>query len=219
MHGIILKTLQAFVVDTYGEDAWLSIQREADVEEKVYVPVTVYPDGDVYEIARTAGELTDQSPRTILTQYGEWVVPALLETYDLHIDDEWQGLELIANIQQFHTSLRTRDMTTLTTPRIRSERLEENRVRITYDSDRKLCDIARGAIQGVAKRFDEELVAEERTCMHEGDDACRFDIRRTVPADAGASVATRSNPESDPETDVGFEFESAVDGATGGEHD
>ncbi|AGB30610.1 Heme NO binding domain-containing protein [Natrinema pellirubrum DSM 15624] len=188
MHGIILQTLQSFVVDTYGEDAWLAIQNEADIEEKVYVPVTVYPDGDVYEIARTAGDLTDQSPRTILTQYGRWVVPALLETYDLHIDDDWEGLELIANIQRFHTSLRTRDMTTLTTPRIRSERVDENRVRITYDSDRKLCDVARGAIQGVADRFDEDLVAEERTCMHEGDDACVFDIRRRVSAEADTAT-------------------------------
>lgn len=207
MHGIILKTLQAFVVDTYGEDAWLAIQREADIEEKVYVPVTVYPDGDVYEIARTAGELTDQSPRTILSQYGKWVVPALLETYDLHIDDEWDGLELIANIQQFHTSLRTRDMTTLTTPRIRSERIGEHHVRITYDSDRKLCDVARGAVQGVAAQFDEELVAEEQTCMHEGDDACRFDIRRT---DAATSAAGR---------EATFEFgesESTTEAANGG---
>ncbi|WP_440770535.1 heme NO-binding domain-containing protein [Natronorubrum sp. DTA28] len=203
MHGIILKTLQAFVVDTYGEDAWLTIQREADIEEKVYVPVTVYPDGDVYEIVRTAGELTDQSPRTILSQYGKWVVPALLETYDLHIDDEWDGLELIANIQQFHTSLRTRDMTTLTTPRIRSERVSDHHVRITYDSDRKLCDVARGAIQGVAAQFDEELVAEEQTCMHEGDDACRFDIRRTDAAiSTTGTEATFEFGESEPTTEA-----------------
>lgn len=208
MHGIILKTLQSFVVDTYGEDAWLSIQREADLEEKVYVPVTVYPDRDVYELVHTAGELTDQSPRTILAQYGKWVVPPLLETYDLHIDDEWDGLELIANIQQFHTSLRTRDLTTLTTPRIRSERIDENRVKITYDSDRKLCDIARGAIEGVADHFDEKLVYEEQTCMHDGDDACRFEIRRTT--DTAALEA---------DTTAEFEFESTADTPVGGNDD
>lgn len=208
MHGIILKTLQSFVVDTYGEDAWLSIQREADLEEKVYVPVTVYPDRDVYELVHTAGELTDQSPRTILAQYGKWVVPPLLETYDLHIDDEWDGLELIANIQQFHTSLRTRDLTTLTTPRIRSERIDENRVKITYDSDRKLCDIARGAIEGVADHFDENLVYEEQTCMHDGDDACRFEIRRTT--DTAALEA---------DTTSEFEFESTADTPVGGNDD
>ncbi len=209
MHGIILKTLQAFVVDTYGEDAWLSIQREADLEEKVYVPVTVYPDRDVYELVHTAGELTDQSPRTILAQYGKWVVPPLLETYDLHIDDEWDGLELIANIQQFHTSLRTRDLTTLTTPRIRSERIDENRVKITYDSDRKLCDIARGAIEGVADHFDENLVYKEQTCMHDGDDACRFDIRRTTTDTAAL----------DADTTAEFEFDSTADTPAGGNDD
>jgi predicted hydrocarbon binding protein len=219
MHGIILKTLQAFVVDTYGEDAWLAVQEEADIEEKVYVPVTVYPDGDVYEIARTAGELTEQSPRTILTQYGEWVVPALLETYDLHIDDEWEGLELIANIQQFHTSLRTRDMTTLTTPRIRSERVDENSVRITYDSDRKLCDVARGAIQGVADHFDEELVATERTCMHEGADECLFDIRRKTPGDADSAVEARAGTEDESKTGFEFESESTADVPSGGTDD
>ncbi len=87
MHGIILKTLRDFVVDTYDEERWLEIQREADVDEKVYVPVTVYPDGDVYELVRAAGSLTGESPRTILSEYGRWVVPALLETYDLHIDE------------------------------------------------------------------------------------------------------------------------------------
>ncbi|MBZ6494194.1 heme NO-binding domain-containing protein [Natrinema longum] len=221
MHGIILKTLQAFVVDTYGEDAWLAIQDRADIEEKVYVPVTVYPDRDVYEIARTAGELTDQSPRTILTQYGTWVVPALLETYDLHIDDEWEGLELIANIQQFHTSLRTRDMTTLTTPRIRSERIDDDRVRITYDSDRKLCDVARGAIQGVAERFDEELIAEERTCMHEGDDACQFDIRRAATPGATPVAESESDANAADETGSAFEFDSrsATDASSGETND
>ncbi|ELY83481.1 Heme NO binding domain-containing protein [Natrinema altunense JCM 12890] len=211
--------MQAFVVDTYGEDAWLAIQEEAAIEETVYVPVTVYPDGDVYEIARTAGALTEQSPRTILTQYGTWVLPALLETYNLHIDDEWDGLELIANIQQFHTSLRTRDMTTLTTPRIRSKRLDENRVQIIYDSDRKLCDVARGAIQGVAERFDEELVADERTCMHEGDDACRFDIRRTVADNAETTAEPRAG--SDGDSTSGFEFESdaTADASSGGTDD
>ncbi|MEY7851281.1 heme NO-binding domain-containing protein [Natrarchaeobius sp. A-rgal3] len=190
MHGIILKTLRDFVVDTYDEETWLEIQREADVDEKVYVPVTVYPDGDVYELVRAAGSLTGESPRTILSEYGRWVVPALLETYDLHIDEEWDALELLANIQRFHTSLRTRDLTELTTPRVKTEWLDESRVRITYDSDRQLCDIARGAIQGVADHFDETLLVEETTCMFEGDDACRFVVERPVAEGASADEAS-----------------------------
>ncbi|TYT62490.1 heme NO-binding domain-containing protein [Natrialba swarupiae] len=190
MHGIILKTLRDFVVDTYDEERWLEIQREADVDEKVYVPVTVYPDGDVYELVRAAGSLTGESPRTILSEYGRWVVPALLETYDLHIDEEWDALELLANIQRFHTSLRTRDLTELTTPRVKTEWLDENRVRITYDSDRQLCDIARGAIQGVADHFDATLLVEETTCMFEGDDACRFVVERPVAEGASADEAS-----------------------------
>ncbi|MWV40278.1 heme NO-binding domain-containing protein [Natrialba sp. INN-245] len=190
MHGIILKTLRDFVVDTYDEETWLEIQREADVDEKVYVPVTVYPDGDVYELVRAAGSLTGESPRTILSEYGRWVVPALLETYDLHIDEEWDALELLANIQRFHTSLRTRDLTELTTPRVKTEWLDESRVRITYDSDRQLCDIARGAIQGVADHFDETLLVEETTCMFEGDDACRFVVERPVAEGASGTEAS-----------------------------
>lgn len=185
MHGIILKTLQDFVVDTYGEEAWFAVQEAADVEEKVYVPVTVYPDGDVYELVRTAGELTETNPRTILTEYGRWVVPPLLSTYDLHIDDDWTALELIANIQRFHTSLRTRDLSTFTTPRVKSEWLDRNRVRITYDSDRKLCDVARGAIEGVADHYEADLQYTETSCMHEGDENCQFVIER--PSAGGAS--------------------------------
>jgi predicted hydrocarbon binding protein len=190
MHGVILKTLQDFVIGEYGQDAWETVQRRADVEEKVYVPVTVYPDRDVYEIAQAAGDVAGESPRRILRDYGRFVVPPLVSMYDIHIDDEWDGLELIANIEQFHTSLRTRDMVDMTTPRVRSEWLTEGEsVRITYDSDRQLCDVAFGAIQGVGDMFDERLVFEEETCMLEGDDACTFTITRSQ-ADAEASASS-----------------------------
>ncbi|RQH01892.1 heme NO-binding domain-containing protein [Natrarchaeobius oligotrophus] len=214
MHGIILKTIREFVVDTHDEETWLEIQREADVQERVYVPVAVYPDGDVYELVRTAGELTDTDPRTLLTEYGRWVVPVLLELYDLHIDDEWDGLELITNVQQFHTSLRTRDLTDLTTPRVRSERLDDRRVRVTYDSDRKLCDVARGALYGVADRFDEELTVDEETCMHDGDDACRFVVERTATA-IGRNEADARNAATDRSATDATDQGATRDAATG----
>ena len=188
MHGVILKTLQDFVIEEYGRDGWETVQQEADVDEKVYVPVTVYPDQDVYEIAQAAGDVTGESPRQILRDYGRYVVPPLVSLYDIHIDEEWTALELIANIQQFHTSLRTRDMVNMTTPRVRSEWVEEGEtVRITYDSDRQLCDVAFGAIQGVGDLFDTPLVFEEETCMLEGDDQCTFTIT-SDERDAGATA-------------------------------
>ena len=66
MHGVILKTLQDFVIGEYGQDAWETVQRRADVEEKVYVPVTVYPDRDVYEIAQATALVAGVSPCRIL---------------------------------------------------------------------------------------------------------------------------------------------------------
>ncbi|WP_267639309.1 heme NO-binding domain-containing protein [Haloarchaeobius amylolyticus] len=180
MHGVILKALQDYVISEYGREAWEEVQARADVEEKVYVPVTVYPDEDVYELATAAGEVTGKGARQVLCDYGTYVVQPLVSMYDIHIDDDWGALALIANIEQYHTSLRTRDMVEVTTPRVRSEWLDDDEelVRITYDSDRHLCDVARGAIMGVSRYFGDQLAFEEQTCMLEGDDACRFVISR-----------------------------------------
>jgi predicted hydrocarbon binding protein len=178
MHGIILSTIRDFAVEEYGREAWAEVQSRADVEAEMYVPVDEYPDEHVYELARAAGEVTGLGARGFLVDYGRYVVEPLVETYGVHLDDDWDGVDLIENVPTFHAALRTHSFANYTTPEIQSTRVDADTVHLSYDSPRQLCDVARGAIAGVGDYFDTDLDCRETHCVFEDDDVCRFEVHR-----------------------------------------
>ncbi len=42
MHGLINKSIEAFVKDTYGDDAWRAIGAKADLEDLSFEAMMVY---------------------------------------------------------------------------------------------------------------------------------------------------------------------------------
>lgn len=175
MHGIVLKGLKDFVVESYDQGAWAEIQAEASLDGKIYVPVTEYPDEDVQALVGAAAEVTGREPADLLEAFGRFLVPPLLETYGVHVSEDWTGLELVANVEEYiHTALREKELSAYTPPELRSEWVGEDRVGIVYTSDRELCPLARGLIYGVGEYFEEPLEIDEQVCMKAGDDRCEM---------------------------------------------
>lgn len=178
MHGIVLKGLKDFVVENYDEDTWRTLQDEAGVGYKLYVPVSDYPDEEVMALVETAVELTDIDPPDLLEAFGQYLVPPLLQTYGVHVDGEWTPLELLANVEEYiHEALRAKNISEFTPPALAAARVDEDTVVLRYGSDRQLCDLAEGIVYGVADHYGTEFDVEERRCMHDGDDFCEFRIR------------------------------------------
>lgn len=183
MHGIVLKGLKDFVVSEYDREAWQAIQRDAGVAGKVYVPLTEYEDTDVLNLVGAASEKTGKEVLTLLDEFGRFLVPPLVETYGVHVDEEWTGLELLANVEDYiHTALRAKQLSTYTPPNLESEWGNTDQVRIRYGSERELCALAKGLIRGVGDYYGDSLEIQERTCMLDGDDECEILVTRTDEA-------------------------------------
>ncbi|MFC6961885.1 heme NO-binding domain-containing protein [Halocatena marina] len=179
MHGIVLKGLKDFVVTHHGHEAWQAIQTEAGLKGKIYVPVTEYPDEEVMTLVGAASSITDTDVPDLLEEFGRFLVTPLLETYGVHVNKDWTGLELVANVEKYiHTSLRAKEISAYTPPELQSGWIESDRVGIIYDSDRKLCHFARGLMVGIGQYFNDPLRIEEPSCMHNGDNQCRFVVSR-----------------------------------------
>jgi predicted hydrocarbon binding protein len=159
----------------------------------MYVPMEQYPDEHVYALAEAAGELTGLGAREFLVAYGRYVVTPLVETYGVHLDADWDAMELVANVAEFHAELRTHSFSEYTPPEVHTGWADEETVFVEYDSYRRLCDVARGAIAGTADHFGVELAFTERTCMLEGDDRCRFAVRRVDSESAPRRQWTRTS--------------------------
>lgn len=178
MHGIVLKGLKDFVVDRHGHEGWQRIQAEAGLKGKIYVPVTDYPDEEVMMLLKAASSTTGSELPDLLEAAGQFLLPPLLETYGVHVNEDWTALQLIANVEEYiHTSLRAKEISSYTPPELQTGWIDDDRVRIVYTSDRKLCPFARGLIIGIGQYFDDPLSIEETSCMHNGADHCEFVVR------------------------------------------
>lgn len=179
MHGIVLSQLKDFVVETHDRDAWEAILREAGLTGMLYVPVAEYPDEDVLVIVEAAADLTGTDPAALQEAFGQFLVDSLVETYGVHVERDWTGLELIANVETYiHEALRAKQLSTYTPPEIEAARSGPDAVTLAYHSDRQLCHLVRGIIAGVGERFGESFDVDERTCMHDGADRCEFVVTR-----------------------------------------
>lgn len=179
VHGIVLTGLKNFVIQEYDADAWDAIHETAGVRKRLYVPVATYPDEVVLELVDAAAELTGLEVPALLRAFGRFLVPQLVSTYGVHVDRDWTGLELIANVETYiHEALRAKSNSTFTPPALRTRRLDDRRVAVAYESDRGLCALARGLLEGVADYYDEPLFVEQRRCVDEGAPRCVFVVTR-----------------------------------------
>ncbi|WP_276281346.1 heme NO-binding domain-containing protein [Halorussus caseinilyticus] len=179
MHGIVLKGLKDFVTAEYDREAWRAIQDAAGLGGEVYVPITEYDDADALALVEAASDVTGEDVSDLLDAFGRFLVPPLVETYGVHVEEDWTGLELVANVEAYiHEALRAKQLSTYTPPALASEWVGDDRVRVTYASDRELCSLAVGLLRGVESYYDAAFEIEERTCMHDGDDRCELVVRQ-----------------------------------------
>jgi predicted hydrocarbon binding protein len=173
MHGILLKGLKEFAVDSYGRDTWNRIREEAPVERKVYLPIETYDDEELTALAEAASSITGESTDEILEAYGRAVCERLLSTYDNVVEEEWSAIDLIANLEpEVHTALRNHSPK-MDPPTVDCQR-SDDRIVVQYDSHRDLCPVAKGLIHGVGDHYGENFVVTERRCSRDGADRCEL---------------------------------------------
>lgn len=178
MHGIIFKTLKDFVVTNHDHETWDEVRRAADLGGRVYLPIDTYDDGELAALVEATADRTDASVPDLLESYGRFAAAQLLDTYGNVVADDWDALDLVANVETgIHTVLRSHNPD-LDPPELVCRRDGDAQVTVLYRSQRRLCFVARGIVLGVADHYDEPVTVTERTCMHDGDDRCELVVRR-----------------------------------------
>lgn len=172
MHGIIHLELRNFVVQLHGEAAWRALTDAAGLSGEIYTPLRSYPDEQLVALVGAAVQLTGADPTALLEAFGEFLVPRYLALYGKLLKPEWRTLEVIEHAENtIHRVVRMREPGALP-PRLQAQRVSPTSIRLTYDSPRKLCAVARGIARGIAAHFTEQLSISDESCMHRGDREC-----------------------------------------------
>jgi hypothetical protein len=172
MHGIIHLELRNFVVQNHGEAAWRTLTEQAGLSGEIYTPLSSYPDEQLVALVGAAVRLTGADPRALLEAFGQFLAPRYIALYGKLLKPEWRTLEVLENAENtIHRVVRLREPGALP-PRLQAARLSPTEIRMTYDSPRRLCAVARGIARGIAAHFEEHLAVSDERCMHRGDREC-----------------------------------------------
>ena len=178
MHGVVFVELERYLTEKLGKPGWEQVRQEAGFSARIFVPVAVYPDEELGALLKAASARLKKPQRLVLEEFGMFIAPQLLKTYRFLVKNEWTMLDVLENVEKvMHAAVRRR-APLADPPRLAIERTGPKEVLIVYSSPRKLCEFARGLIEGLAQFFDESVRISEQTCMHDGADACRIQVTK-----------------------------------------
>ncbi len=182
MHGIVHAELQKFVMARHGRMAWQELLKQSGLGSKSYLVSQHYPDSDVVTLVTTASRMTGTPVPQLLEDFGEFIAPNLVNMYRPLLDPRWRTLDLLEHTERtIHSVVRMRNPGA-SPPELRCRRLSEGEVRVSYNSARKMCALARGIIRGLARHFGDKLKIEEDACMHRGAPSCEISVKRAAQA-------------------------------------
>lgn len=182
MHGIILKTLKDYVVERHDMATWETVQQEAGREGELYVAVTTYDEAVTVDLVDATLDVTDTTMEEFMYDWGVWIIAPIVDIYgSAYVDADWDGLDLLSEIENIHHRLRQRRMGSMTPPVLQIEYTDDEELSLVYSSEREWCQWIPGLVEGVGDYYGEEFHHEEHTCMLDGASECSFTIQRTSP--------------------------------------
>ena len=73
MHGLICKSLEGFLKDCHGDNAWQSVLRRVDAWFDRFEMLRIYDNALIAEVLLAAAEEIDDDPYHILEDMGHWL--------------------------------------------------------------------------------------------------------------------------------------------------
>jgi len=167
MHGLIFATWEKFLSERYGtpilEEYRASI---ADTDAKWALTSRMYDDSILIRGVETTSRKTGIFATTLLREYGRYFLNNNLTNHlcAYLLSRATSAKDLLMQIRG--------PLFTFTAYSDGSQRLL-----LQYDSNRFLCSLMVGCIEGAADRFKESVRVQELSCMRFGAPLCLMDVR------------------------------------------
>jgi|SRR5687768_1815838 len=155
MHGFIFIEFEKFALTKVTYKVWDEILLENHLQDRLYSPVSLYPDSELVSLLTSLSTRTHLSAPVLLEQYGTFLVPDLMKVYRAFINPEWRTLEMLENAERsIHVAVR-KSTEGAAPPILDVRRVSHNELEIHYISSRKMVELGVGIIKGIANEYGE----------------------------------------------------------------
>jgi len=180
IHGIVLVELERFLDLHHGLHHWADI-RSRTGRGSAYVITEQYPDDEALGLLAAAASSVGSSPSAFQRDFGRFLAGGLAQIYSPLLEPSWTLLDVLEHTESvIHTAVRLNDATA-DPPHLEVRRPRPDMVEIEYRSPRRLCELAIGIIEGLARRFDKTPAITTRSCQHRGDPSCWIVVTDSDP--------------------------------------
>lgn len=162
MHGIVHKALKEYVTERTSDGGWDTVRERAGVENRLYLPVSEYPDEEVTALVETVADLTDHPEVAIQRDFGSYFAPHLLETFDAIVDDDWDAVETVLALEELYPRVVTKEGDPESTA-VSTDRPDPDTVVVTYRSPRPFGPFMKGLVEGIGVEKGTSLAVEATT--------------------------------------------------------
>jgi predicted hydrocarbon binding protein len=175
VHGIILVEFSKFARARLGATEWTQLCDSIDSAE-IYKASAIYPDDQLEALLGAVSKRASLPRERLLEEFGEFIVPPLLDVYGPLVPEDWQLFDLLENTESvIHHVVRLRDPNA-DPPRLRIERSGPTQLTIHYDSRRNMCWFGKGIVKGLSRHFGQDVAVIDHRCMGRGDSSCEIEI-------------------------------------------
>ena len=202
MHGLIFFYIQKFADRlASGTSTHAGLRSTVVSGTAHYLPSGVYDDHEAVSLLQSMADDIGTPLPDLLARFGDFLAPHLAKVAGPLIDPRWRTLDLIEHTEAIIHSMVRAAKPGAEPPVLETVRVAPDELHLVYSSRRRLCPMAGGLMQGLARHFGETLAVEETSCMLRGDAFCAFTVRRTA-GPTHASAAGLTDPVSLPMVDA-----------------
>ena len=170
MKGIIFNLVEDAVAEQHGAATWDALLDRAGVAGG-YTSLGNYPDTELHALVRAGSELLGVPPEELLRILGHSATLGLAERYPHFFTPHEHTREFLLTlndvihpeVRKLHAEARPPDFW-FETP--------DAGLVVHYRSERRLCSLAEGMMQGAATYFGETISCRHDACMHHGAAHC-----------------------------------------------
>ena len=187
MKGIIFNLLEDFLKENLGEEKFEELIESCTLKTREpFVGPGSYPDEDLLAIVDRTVEVTGMTKAEALRAFGKFCIGALARKFPPFFDRCHDAKAFLKTLDAIHSLEVKKLYADARPPEFVMEDPSPGRLVMRYISERKLCPLVEGLIEGVAAHYGTLIRYRQHQCMLEGGPSCEFELE-FAPAEVVAS--------------------------------
>lgn len=171
MKGIVFNLLEDAVTDAHGADTWDDLLDGAGLDG-TYTALGNYDDGELTALVGGISRAQGASADEVVRGFGRVALPALAARYPEFLTPHASVKPFLLTLDRVIHREVAKIYPGAAPPKMWFDDPGEGALVLHYSSERKLCAMAEGMIEGAAAHFGEAVSMEHPRCMKSGAEHC-----------------------------------------------